>query len=611
MKNRWLWLVLLLLLCPVLAGADVSYEGKSWPENAEYIDLGDVIVKDFDAFTAVLDRMPNLKQVDMWQNRMSKEQCDMLAARYPDMKWGWTMVIQNWDHEHLVRTDATAFSTLHNNKIAKHSSEDFSVLKYCWKLMALDVGHNKVDSIDFLYDLPELRVLIIACNNVTDISPLATLKHLEYAELFNNKITDITPLKDLPHLLDLNLSFNRIGDLSPVTGLKTLQRLWLFSSQRINQSPPPETVSAIQAALPDTQIDSIHHPTAGTWRYIGSNRKHPHYAVITQMFGEDRMRPHFDYIPFDESWTEDGYHFPENTPSPLQDGPALSLRTPQDFSDRNYLLPIDFSTGSVPKPEGFTDEFTYSDSTISVSAGKGNTGTCDYWYANIRLTDASQLRTMGASQDGSFNRTGELNGLRFAGQSNAVVAINGDFWNSREKRGMGYIVRQGILYQNNLAAVRQWDSRLMDVLLIDEDGDFTVLQQPTQGKIPGLLNGKRVLNAFSFGPILVQNGEAVANYHQSDFWLDMAADKPRQRMCICQTGPLQYMVLCCSGPYKENTGMTLHELGDLAASLGARTAYNLDGGYSTMLYFNGQQLNKAGNTSPRALMDIIYFASAE
>ena len=66
MKNRWLWLVLLLLLCPVLAGADVSYEGKSWPENAEYIDLGDVIVKDFDAFTAVLDRMPNLKQVDMW-----------------------------------------------------------------------------------------------------------------------------------------------------------------------------------------------------------------------------------------------------------------------------------------------------------------------------------------------------------------------------------------------------------------------------------------------------------------------------------------------------------------------------------------------------------------
>ena len=57
--------------------------------------------------------------------------------------------------------------------------------------------------------------------------------------------------------------------------------------------------------------------------------------------------------------------------------------------------------------------------------------------------------------------------------------------------------------------------------------------------------------------------------------------------------------------------MTLRELGSLAASMGARIAYNLDGGYSTMLYFRGRYLNESGNTSPRALMDIIYFASGE
>ena len=218
---------------------------------------------------------------------------------------------------------------------------------------------------------------------------------------------------------------------------------------------------------------------------------------------------------------------------------------------------------------------------------------------------------MAGGNTGGFERPGEMKGPLLAQRANAVVAINGDFWNSKEKRGMGYIVRQGILYQNKLANNRNWDARLMDVLLIDEDSDFIALQQPMEGKIPGLLNGKRVLNAFSFGPILVQDGEAVTNYHQSDFWLDMAADKPRQRMCICQTGPLRYLVLCCAGPYKENEGMTLRELGALAASMGAQTAYNLDGGYSTMLYFNGRQLNESGNTSPRALMDIIYFASAE
>ena len=612
MKNRWLWVILLLLaLCPVLAGADVEYCGRSWPEDAEYIDLGDMVVTDFDAFEAFLDQMPNLKQVDMWQNRMSKASCDRLAARYPEMKWGWTMVIAAWDHEHLVRTDYTAWSTLHNNRSGKHSSEDMSVLKYCWNLMALDVGHNKIDSLDFLYDLPELRVLIVAINNVTDITPVGSLKHLEYAELFNNKITDITPLQDLTHLLDLNISFNKIADLSPVKNLKNLERLWLFSSQQLKQSPSPNVVAEIRAALPDTQIDTTHHPTTGTWRYIGGNRKHPHYAVITAMFGEDHLHPHYEYIPFDESFEADDTHFPENTPSPYEESPALTLNAPQDFSDKNYRLPVDFTPGAAPKQEAYTDGNTYTDSTISVTAGKGNTGKCDYWYAEIQLTDASQLRTMAGGSTGGFERPGEMKGPLLAQRANAVVAINGDFWNSKEKRGMGYIVRQGILYQNKLANNRNWDARLMDVLLIDEDGDFIALQQPMEGKIPGLLNGKRVLNAFSFGPILVQDGEAVTNYHQSDFWLDMAADKPRQRMCICQTGPLRYLVLCCAGPYKENEGMTLRELGALAASMGAQTAYNLDGGYSTMLYFNGRQLNESGNTSPRALMDIIYFASAE
>ena len=227
------------------------------------------------------------------------------------------------------------------------------------------------------------------------------------------------------------------------------------------------------------------------------------------------------------------------------------------------------------------------------------------------MTDASQIRTMAASRDGSFRSFGQMDALRLSGLSGAVVAVNGDCWNSSEKKNMGYIIRQGVLYQNNLGAAGSWDSILMDVLLIDEDGDLTVLKKPTEGKIPGLLNGKRVLNAFSFGPLLAENGEVVKNYHEADFWLDMAADKARQRMCICQTGPLQYLVLCCAGPYKDNAGMTLRELAELAVSLGAKTAYNLDGGYSTLLYFNGARLNECGSREHRRLQDIIYFASAE
>lgn len=611
MRKRWLWLCLLMLLVLIpLTGQALSFEGKSYSKKAEYIDLGDTVVKDFDAFINFLDKMPNLKQVDMWKNKMTKEQCDRLAKRYPNMHWGWTMVIKNWDHEHLVRTDYTSWSTLHNNRSAKHGSEDFSVLKYCWDLKALDIGHNKVESLDFLYDLPDLRVLIIACNAVTDITPTGSLKKLEYAELFNNKITDITPLKKCKHLLDLNLGFNKIKDLSPVKKLKHLQRLWLFSSQQMKVSPPKATVDDIQKALPDTQIDTTHHPTTGTWRYIRGNRKHPHYACIVQMFGEDHLHPRYEYVPFDDSWTDSGKGGPVVTPSPLGDAPALKLKKAQNFSDKKYRLPIDFSAGKKPKKSGYTDKNTYTDSTITVKTGKGNVHSCDYWYADIQLTDASQFRTMAAGKDGSFDRTGEMNAMSLVENSNAVVAMNGDCWGSREKHGMGYIVRQGILYQNNLGDAHDVAAALMDVLLVNEDGDFITVKKPTKGTIPGKVNGKRILNAFSFGPVLVEDGKAVKNYREADNWLDMAAGQPRQRICLCQTGPLHYLILCCAGPYKENAGMTLHELADLAVKLGAKTAYNMDGGYSTLLYFNGKRVNETGNKSPRNLMDIIYFASA-
>lgn len=687
MKNRWLWVFLLLfLLLPVLAGADVSFEGKSYPENAEYIDLGDTVVRDFDAFTAFLDQFPALRQVDMWETRMSREQCDQLAARYPGMKWGWTMMIRNRNHTHLVRTDYTSWSTLHNNKTPRHNSEDFSVLKYCWDLKALDIGHNNVTSLDFLYDLPELRVLIIACNNVTDITPVGSLKHLEYAELFNNKITDVSPLKDLPHLIDLNLCFNRISDLSPVLNLKTLKRLWLYSVEHINTPASGEGVEALKAALPNTWIDTTHYSTNGGWRYTSKTKMHPHYAVIQQIFGKDHLHPKTEYVPFEDSWPEEGTEAeaspaPETSPEPAAvsgetggeitpeaaaeaaaepaakavpepgaettpepaaepsaepapepatepvagpepspvreapavpgDGPPLELYEPQDYSDRNYLLPVDFSTGPAPSEAGYRDEYTYTDSTITVTVKSGNTGYCDYWYADILLSDPSQLRTMAASMDGSFRESGQMDGIRLAERSGAVVAINGDCWNSTEKKGRGYIVRQGILYQNHLEPAGIPSAPLMDVLLIDEDGDFHALRRPTEGTVPGRIGGKRVMNAFSFGPLLVENGEAIVNFNNADRWLDMAYLKKRQRVCICQVGHLHYMVLCCAGPLKKNTGMTLRNFAALAASLGARTAYNLDGGDSTMLYFRGNRINEFGSNSQRKLMDIIYFASAE
>ena len=340
---RKFWLLLIALFAVALvsgAAADVEFGGVAYPEDAEYIDLGSKTVRDYNAFEAFLDQMPNLRQVDMFATEISASTCDRLAARYPQIKWGWTMVLRGKDHTHLIRTDYTSWSTLHSNKSSHHVSEDFHILKYCWNLMALDIGHNSVTNLDFLYDLPELRVLIIACNEVSDITPVASLHHLEYAELFKNRIADLTPLSGLDHLLDLNLCFNAITDWTPVSGLTQLKRLWIYSGNQYARGGANKA-QAIKAAarslkqsLPDTEVDYTHYSTAGTWRNITKNKLHPHYQAIIAMFGENHLKPKYEYVPFEDSW-------------PVEDSaPETPEPDPQDEAQQD--APAEAPTQSTP-----------------------------------------------------------------------------------------------------------------------------------------------------------------------------------------------------------------------------------------------------------------------
>ena len=56
--------------------------------------------------------------------------------------------------------------------------------------------------------------------------------------------------------------------------------------------------------------------------------------------------------------------------------------------------------------------------------------------------------------------------------------------------------------------------------------------------------------------------------------------------------------------------MTVAEFTSLVAKQKVKIAYNLDGGDSTMMIFNGSKINDVKSQSSRKLMDIIYFASA-
>ena len=191
----------------------------------------------------------------MFATPVRKDRLEEMSELFPDIEFGWTIRFG----DHTIRTDCTAFSTLHGEEGPFHGTADLCVLKYCTKLKALDFGHNKATDLSFLSGLTELRVLILADNKITDISPLANLKKLEYLELFTNKVTDISPLSGLTHLMDLNLCLNNIANITPLFTMPGLKRRWSAGMMwRPNRkSLDQATMDRLQELCPGITVEGL------------------------------------------------------------------------------------------------------------------------------------------------------------------------------------------------------------------------------------------------------------------------------------------------------------------------------------------------------------------
>lgn len=266
-------------------------------------------------------------------------------------------------------------------------------------------------------------------------------------------------------------------------------------------------------------------------------------------------------------------------------------------------LPIDFSGGFAPVEELFDGDYSYQDPTIQVNITYNETKeyiegyrgrNMGYWVVDIKIGDASQLRTAAAE---SFNTQTTLPASDIAERVNAVVAINGDYF-ARHKEG--FAIRQGTLIRDKLKGNR-------DALLIDEDGDFHVYHLPEKGALSDTVNGKKVINAFYFGPILVENGEIPAKLPNFSF---LKPDKYYARLALCQIDELHYKIILTTMEQDYTLGIRLKDFAKLCQKEGAKIAYNLDGGLSTTLYFNHKRINEQNRVNFRSIPDIVYFASA-
>lgn len=255
------------------------------------------------------------------------------------------------------------------------------------------------------------------------------------------------------------------------------------------------------------------------------------------------------------------------------------------------------TTASTETGEVTTTDTSYQDNNISITITTGNTSNTTYYVADITLSSADYLKTALAQDTFGTNITEITSSI--ASSKNAIFAINGDYYGANTS---GYVIKNGVIYRSTN---RQSD---YDDLAIYSDGSFGTFNESDTTAQELLDSG--VVNTFAFGPILVSNGQIAVS--ESEEVGQAMAENPRTAIGIIETddGSLHYIVIVSDGRTDESAGLTLYEMAELMQSYGVTTAYNLDGGGSSTMYFNGKVINNpttSGNTiEERAVSDIVY-----
>lgn len=261
--------------------------------------------------------------------------------------------------------------------------------------------------------------------------------------------------------------------------------------------------------------------------------------------------------------------------------------------------PIPYSAESapyLPHEECFLpDQAGYHDESIDIRIEKSNIDDTDYMAVYVKIADASQIRC-GLAGEYPSQKTATV--LSMAERFNGVLTINGDYFNYHKE---GIVARNGELLRFRPTFKR-------DTLIIDDQGDFTILPSTTEEDYNAFEGN--VMHAFCFGPWLVKDGVAITHDEIQDSEVDIGKNSNTQRLALCQLDKLSYLIVCTEGPSGgESKGLTIEQLANLCRDLGAVQAYNLDGGNSAAVILNGEKLNNVNNTKRRMIGDCIYFCT--
>lgn len=247
-----------------------------------------------------------------------------------------------------------------------------------------------------------------------------------------------------------------------------------------------------------------------------------------------------------------------------------------------FIIAIFFSS-VVVKAQNSSDNATANITWTTERLDKGI-----YWknYKGDQLFDSRQninlvelfLDSVETEFELAFLKDSLVKTSEFAAKNNALIAVNGSFFN-REAGGSvvflkvdGTVVHQGHVNRNpfNERGAVAWS----------DNEPIQILKRPNAG-----WNSTNFENVMSSGPLLIYESE-IQSFNNNSFHQNR-----HPRTVVAITNDKRLFLVTIDGRSFQAYGMTIPELTNFLVSLGVKDALNLDGGGSTAMWIKNKTEN--------------------
>lgn len=271
-----------------------------------------------------------------------------------------------------------------------------------------------------------------------------------------------------------------------------------------------------------------------------------------------------------------------------------------------YLIPrvdasiTDEKTAKTEEKYEITEN-TYKSNEVEIKIDKKEQGEgkdkITYYIADIKIENPDRIKRAFAKDQVGTNIVEKMNSI--TSRNNAILAINGDYYAFRKN---GIIISDSQIYRN--VPTREG-------LAIYKDGTMKTYDEKSTTAEELIENG--VKETLSFGPVLVRDGKADANYETYAVDDDniirgnIATENPRTGIGYYDKN--HYCFIVVDGRREGySKGVTLNEFAQIFEELGCELAYNLDGGNSSNMYFMNKKVNISSQPGDgeREISDILY-----